>query len=431
TVADTFERLQVNPLTNYNILVLDQNLRNNSFITLTNASVLRQGIWRDANNTELDLYLRNKSQQFYLSSGAALTQSFFLDNVSRGYKYGIEAGKNAGDFQYNLAYEAISKKYNPGDLGIFSFYNISNLSSELKLINTKKIGKVIKRTNELELIYSRYLKPDEFRKMLMEYNTFILFQNFFAIIGTVVFSPVASNDYFESRGTDFDHKFFVPPYTIIRPGISSDYRKKLAADVTYSHKFITSEGRSENLFKFSPRIRFSDHISLFGELQYEVRLLDEGFFGNNSTLKLPDANPQAVIYSKRDLQFYTIGLNPQIKLTNNLNVIANMRTYWSDVHFLSLHEINTAGELSGTLKAPDDFNAFTSFNFIDFLIRLTWRYAPGSDLSLGWSNSRTAGYQLQLGYRDVFTGLFNNFGRENVFSLKINYYIDVNRLRKK
>jgi len=431
TVADTFERLQVNPLTNYNIIVLDQNLRNNSSITLTNANVLRQGVWRDANNTELDLYLRDKSQKFYLRSASTLTQSFFSDEVSRGYRYGIEVGKNAGDFQYNMAYEEIGKKYNPSDLGIFSFYNISNLSPNLRLISTKKIGKVIKRTNELELIYSRYLQPNEFRKLIAEYNTFILFRNFFAIIGTVVYSPVASNDYFESRVTDFSHKFFIPAYTIVRPGISSDYRKRLAADVTYSHKFITSEGRSENLFKFSPRIRFSDHISLFGELQYEERNLDVGFFGNNSTLKLPDANPQAVIYSKRDLQFYTIGLNPQIKLTNNLNVIANMRTYWSDVHFLSLHEINTAGELSGTLKAPDDFNAFTSFNFIDFLIRLTWRYAPGSDLSLGWSNSRTAGYQLQLGYRDVFTGLFNNFGRENVFSLKINYYIDVNRLRKK
>ena len=49
------------PLTNYNLMVLDQNLKNNSTLTLTNAMVIRGSTADDANITGLNLLLNDKS----------------------------------------------------------------------------------------------------------------------------------------------------------------------------------------------------------------------------------------------------------------------------------------------------------------------------------------------------------------------------------
>ena len=53
-------------LTNYNVLVFDQALKNRSYITLTNTNVLRNGSTRDANVTGLDIALYDRENKYGL-----------------------------------------------------------------------------------------------------------------------------------------------------------------------------------------------------------------------------------------------------------------------------------------------------------------------------------------------------------------------------
>ncbi len=58
------------PLTNYNILVLDQALKNHSSVTLTNTNVLRKNNSRNADVGSLDLSLFDKKTTYnFLLSG--------------------------------------------------------------------------------------------------------------------------------------------------------------------------------------------------------------------------------------------------------------------------------------------------------------------------------------------------------------------------
>ena len=62
-------KVEVNPLSNYSVIVLDQNLKNNSYITLTNTNVLRSGVTYDANVTAVNFNIKNKPNTFFVEGG--------------------------------------------------------------------------------------------------------------------------------------------------------------------------------------------------------------------------------------------------------------------------------------------------------------------------------------------------------------------------
>jgi hypothetical protein len=63
----------INPLTNYNIIVLDKNLKNNSYFSIINTNVMRQGSSRDANVLGTEFNLRNKDQTYFVQANGALS----------------------------------------------------------------------------------------------------------------------------------------------------------------------------------------------------------------------------------------------------------------------------------------------------------------------------------------------------------------------
>ncbi|NJW55100.1 DUF5916 domain-containing protein, partial [Salinimicrobium oceani] len=60
----------VEPLTNYNILVLDQRFGDNSSVSFINTNTTREGHFRDANAAGVYMDLTNKSSTFRYSAGA-------------------------------------------------------------------------------------------------------------------------------------------------------------------------------------------------------------------------------------------------------------------------------------------------------------------------------------------------------------------------
>ena len=71
------------PLTNYNVLVLDQNLPHNSYATLINTTVLREGDHYDANVTGTDFLLRNKANTYSIGGRAAVSQKYYTELSAR------------------------------------------------------------------------------------------------------------------------------------------------------------------------------------------------------------------------------------------------------------------------------------------------------------------------------------------------------------
>jgi hypothetical protein len=108
------------PLTNYSIVVLDQSLKNNSYVSLINTNVARSGAAYDANLTGGLFRFADKKNMYSLSGRTALSQIFDPadQGPDLGYTLSVTGGKISGNFQYDFTQVIESHTYNPNDMGI-------------------------------------------------------------------------------------------------------------------------------------------------------------------------------------------------------------------------------------------------------------------------------------------------------------------------
>jgi hypothetical protein len=111
-----WRKITVAPLTNYNVLVLDQNLKNNSSVTFTNTNVWRAGNFYDANVSGLNFKLNSKSNEYFVSGRGTLSARL-PEQANLGHNWGLTVGDQRGAWIYSASYLEESHTYNPNDLG--------------------------------------------------------------------------------------------------------------------------------------------------------------------------------------------------------------------------------------------------------------------------------------------------------------------------
>src|SRR5439155_17270717 len=127
TIEDTLthqtRKSLVDPLTNYNIFVLDQTLKHNSSISFVNTSVIRSGGDYDANVSAALFDLNDKTNTWNLG-GKVSTSSLvnYLPNgkTQTGFSHAIYVGKTSGNLNFRLEQDLTNDKYNSNDLGYFT-----------------------------------------------------------------------------------------------------------------------------------------------------------------------------------------------------------------------------------------------------------------------------------------------------------------------
>ena len=103
-LTDSSERtVTISPLSNYNVLVLDQNLKNNSFITFTNTNVWRAGLFYDANVSAIKTKLNTPSNDYFVDIDLKVS-SLINNDADFGHSWGLETGKQRGNFTFGLNY---------------------------------------------------------------------------------------------------------------------------------------------------------------------------------------------------------------------------------------------------------------------------------------------------------------------------------------
>ena len=119
-------RQLVDPLTNYNVFVLDQTLKNNSSVSLVNTNVWRSGTDYDANVTAGLFSFNDKKNMWNLSGKLASSTLFgYLPNKENqtGYSHSFSFAKTSGSFNFQVGQELTNEKFNSNDMGYFTFTN--------------------------------------------------------------------------------------------------------------------------------------------------------------------------------------------------------------------------------------------------------------------------------------------------------------------
>lgn len=414
--------LQTNPLVNYNIVAIDQNLRNNSSIYFINLNTSRDGDFIDANVSSLGLNLINKKSKYAVNGDAKISQRdsnlsahIFSEDPGDGVSYTLGFGKIKGNFKFDLQSVNKSLNYNPNDLGVNFATNIREHSLELQYNRYNPFWILNGNYNTLTYtIQQDYTTGEVLKNSYSGRLAFILpsFNAFFVNMSSQIGDGI---DLFESRVSG--QKFIVPEFYFNGIGVSTDYSKKIAldAEVGYGQGYFT-DYVVNNYFEvgIEPILQLSDKLSLRPSSVYSIFLNGAGYAGTfNGTPK----------YGVRDVRTLTNILQGKYLFKNNLALTLRMRHYWS----YGLYDYYGDLDEEGYIIPDPNFTENADFNFNAFNTDLifTWQFAPGGFMNIVYKNN------LQRDEQVIRTSYFNNLntvfeqGQRNTLTFKLVYFFDV------
>ncbi len=430
-------KFETSPLTNYNVFVLDQNLINNSYVTLINTNVWRSGLTYDANVTGTEFSLKNKANSYAIDGGGAISQKYISasetvsnqDSVGLGYKYDLEFSKTSGNFKYALNYNVISRYYDPNDLGFLFRPNVQAYEAALNYNIYESFGNFNGFRTSLSFYYSHLQDPNVFNDFAINWSTFLVTKNFlgFGINGRI--EPFETYDYYDPRSTDFSRYYAYPTNVTVGGFISTDYRKTWAYDSRVNFRNFETKGRYTFDINFSPRIRASDKLFFLLSLNNITISDDVGYVSpNEKAIGFESIKEDEIIYSVRDQIVFDNRISVDYIFTNNMSLNFRVRHYWTKLDYNSFHLLGKDGLLYETPYTGKNVNGNNlhngSYNIFNIDLVYQWRFAPGSDVFFVWKNS------ISNDTPDIGKNYFTNLEelleapQTNSFSIKVIYYLD-------
>ena len=412
---DSTLRILTEPLTNYNIIVLDQALKNRSSITFTNTNVLRKSNSRNANVAALDISLYDKKNLHQFFIDGLYSDIWGTQGRYDGYKSDIRFRRVSGKFQYNINAAVISDTYDPNDLGFLRNNNQFNFGTTLSYVIFKPTTHFLNQRYDIGFINLYLYNPFKWQNFVTNSRAFFLLKNFWDITATFQMQPYWSNDFFELRTQG---KFLkrAPVYYLDLTG-STDSRKKLFVnyDFGFSESPLPKDPYYSGILGF--RYRFSDKFQMNTELHAEI---DNGNWGYAYR---DISTGQPVVGTRKIRTNYSI-LGATYNFNPLMNLTVRMRHYWSRVNYSNFYDIMNNGYWTDRAYEGGHDQNFNTFNFDMFY---TWNFLLGSRIILSWKNALGADVDIDgmvnRTYAKNFTTVFHN-PHSNELTLKIIYYVD-------
>jgi len=417
----TDSTIETSPLTNYNIIVLDQALRGRSSITFTNTNVIRNGVEKDANVSALDLALYDKNN-VHAFQGSIRYSKIWGNNPSDGYSSSVKYGKVSGAWRYSFSGKIESENYNPNDLGYLNAANEMGFIVTGSYNQLKPTNNFLTSSYSLSFNYNNLYKPNVYSRFDITGRTFWIFKNFWDISVIAQLIPFDVHDYFELRTTG---RFLNYPLNMgLNINGSSDSRKKLF--ISYGLLLARSPAFENDLYGFSLsfRYRFSNKFSfeIQGDSHKEKNQVGFAF--------LRELNGDPIVGFRNNSDFTSL-VTITYNFTPRLDLSLRARHYWNKLNYLSFHDVDVNGNL---IDRPFINGQDENFNLFNLDAFLTWDFRLGSRLILGYKNwLGDEEMVIPTGNNSYFKNLKGIFDLRhgNEFTVRFIYFLDYSQLSKK
>lgn len=417
-------KIETNPLTNYNIIVFDQTLKNNSAVSLINTNVSRYDNYYSANVTAGLFDLNNKKNTYNLRGKFAVSQLYGpSQNKTAGHAHFAAFGKTGGNWLFQLSEDAADANYDINDMGIL-FYN--NYLDHYLWTGYRWL-KPTSWYNRIQLNYNAYYSMlyskvsnqkinSAFQTFSTNINGNIQLKNLWFLSMFIGFVP-RGNDFYEPRTTGYS--FHTPRRIQFSPGVESNAAKKYYVNFNYFLGLRDLFNSPNHQLNFLQRYRFSDKFSITGQFNYNPAFNDAGYYSQyleNNTLK-------DIIFSRRDLQTIENILSFKYNFNRRSGVTFRVRHYWSKVKPKQLYDLQPDGSLSPTIHT----NVLIANHNIDYFnidAGYVLEFAPGSFINLVWKQQGVIDDAM------ASEAYFKNIDRtisspQNInLSIKVIYYLD-------
>lgn len=422
--AETNEVREIltDPLTNYNVLAFDQSLPNNSYISLVNTNVLRQGSYYDANLTGTSFRLANKRNQFAVYGRGALSQKYGLEEGDEfGFMSSVTVAKIGGNLRTSLTNYVESDTYDPNDLGFMRANNEVRTSANIGYNIYQPFWQLLNLSTDLDIRYTRLYDPSVFTQLNVSASVRGTFRNFFYTSLRYESAPMQRYDYFEPR---VEGRYYIEPaYHNLGVSMRTDTRNQLSVGSYVAYTDYSWDGQQSLYFSFSPRYRVNNKLSFSSSVSYNSRANDVGFAEKE---ELDEG--YLVTFGRRDINTISNVFRTKYTFNKRMDLSLRMRHYWSEADYQEFYTLGEEGDLQDSDYDGNENRNYNAFN-VDMVY--TYAFAPASEISVVWKNSIVRDEEVLLdGY---LTNLDSTFAspQSNSVSVRLLYYIDYSMLMKK
>lgn len=426
TVTNQTRKEVVEPLANYNILVIDQQFNGNSSVSLINTNVTRDGHFRDGNVTGVLADISNKRNTYNIRGQVKMSNVNLAGGTEMGMSSFFMIRKSHGNFRYSFDHSLADEKYDINDLGL----NFRNNFNDFGADASYEIFEPTKKLNNFRINtwinYRRLYKPSTFTGTNFGIRMSAQTKKLMWFGGNINFEPGKQYDYFEPR--DFENKrFFVfKNIGFMRGFIETNSNKPFSIELSGGtfHAFDKERDLFGYNFEIEPTYRFSDkffvnysvsHENNKGSRGYVNRIGDDIIFGERDILSLE--NRISSSYS----------FNPMHTLS------LSFRNYWTTVNYdEGLYVLQEDGSLNQDdgYTTADVENPNVNFNTWNLDLSYTWQVAPGSFLTALYRNNLFSSSNASADtYFESLDNLFNQ-PIQHTLSVRLQYFIDYNDIKR-
>lgn len=419
TLKDTVTGLSrnqlVEPLTNYNILVLDQRFGENSSVSFVNTNTTRAGDFRDANATGLYLDLTNKKNtvNYYANAEGSWVMG---DDTKFGTEGVLGIAKINGKNRVNLQMDYRSKDYDINDLGYSGLTNYINYSGNYGYRLLQPKGFLNSMFLNFNAFHQRRLDPDLFSNLILNFNSSFTTKEFFNFGFGFETTPLGIQDIYEPR---VDGRYLkIPTYYDQWIHFSTDYRKKIKFAASIDWYKYDEKGRGILDINLDPSFQVSDKFKVILSTNISLSDKEEGFvnFENDD-----------IIIGSRDRNTIVNSLESRYIFNNKMALNLAFRHYYTEVQYDQFFNLQQNGELN--LRRGYENIYDTTYNSWNVDLRYSWWFAPGSQLTLLYRNAVDSYIDSsKINFSNNFNLLFDQ-PQINSVSLRISYYLDYNRMK--
>jgi len=435
TVTSTERKIETDPLTNYNVLVLNQTLKNNSSVSLVNTNVWRSGKDYDANVTSAMVDLFDKKNMWNIGGSVSISNLFELDNkTTTGYAHSIYIGKVSGRFNFQVWQDLVNAKYDKSDLGYITNNNTMDQGFWASYNWTKPSSWYNRFRLNGNMWYSRLVSPADRlkRKELMYQNAGFNFNANGQLknlwwVGANINGGLKRNDFYEARTERNDIVFSDKGKIYFNGWWESNYAKKLSWGGSISMGKGGYFNRTLLGYSLYGKVRFSSKLSVDHQVNVDGTKNQPGYAATTT---------DAIYFSRRNVISVENVFSVKYNFTNRMGLSLRTRHYWSKVDPKEFYVLDVNGELQKPVQ-PFAGNVKQNYNFFSADMVYTWQFAQGSFINLVWKNiDENFQRDFEKNYFDNFSKTmgrngYNNLTQFNSFSMKVIYFLDYLTVRNK
>jgi len=425
-------KFETDPLTNYNVFVLDQTLKNNSSISFVNTSVLRSGKDYDADVAAALFNFNDKKNTWNVGGQVTVSNTVEAKKITTGYAHNIYFGKTSGKFTFNVYQNLTNSKFDKSDLGYFTNNNVLDHGAYFGYNWNKPKGWYNNMGMNINGNYSSLVTPiDLLKRPEFMYQSSRISYNFNAQtkkLWQIYFNAnyqFQSNDFYEAR--DFGKIFKNTGRGGFYTYFESNNTKKYSWSGSLSTRYGGVFKRKALNYEFGGKVRFNSKFSIEDYIEVQNVSNEVGWA---DTVNVGITGKYETIFSRRNINGVENVINLKYNFNNTMGLTFRGRHSFTKVNPQQFYQLDN----NGNLNKPD--NAFTknrnqNFNFLAIDMLYNWQFKLGSFITLAWKD---IGQNFSRSFeKNYFRNAGNIIGGKQFtsFSVRVIYFLDYVDFRNK